>query len=263
MLESGHAVVGPLDPDLDGALHQATGDRRLTHAAAIPFESASGLLGVLCVGFSNSRSAEASATLWVAESYGRLVALCLDDPNIIDELLLGVHRDGLTGCLNYEGVHRELIAEIKRSERHGLAVACCFLDLDAFKAINDRLGHQYGNGVLAGVGTTLLRSVRSFDTVGRYGGDEFLLILPETTEAQAVALAERLRSAVSCMVLASGEPVEASFGVAQWSPGTSAELLVAEADRALIAAKRTGSGVATASELRAEVVPQPPIEQLG
>ena len=250
-LESERAVVGPLDPAVDKTLAEAAAGRPLTHAAVIPVGSASGVLGVLCVGFSSAPPGERRVTLWVADSYARLVALCLHDPGVLDELLLAAHHDGLTGCLNYASVRRELITEIKRSARHGLVVSCCFLDLDAFKSVNDCYGHLFGNGVLAGVGAAVRRNVRSFDTVGRYGGDEFFAILPETTESEAKDFAERLRDSVRSMVLPAGEPLEASIGVAEWRSGSSAELMIAEADRALYTAKRTGVGVVASSELPA------------
>jgi diguanylate cyclase (GGDEF)-like protein len=249
MLESGQSVVGPLAPTLDPTLMEAAGERRLTNGAAVPVGSPSGLRGVLCAGFSGTPPGEPATTLWVAESYARLVALCLHDPGVLNELLLAAHHDRLTGCLNYGSVRDELIAEIKRSARHDLHVSCCFIDLNGFKAVNDHFGHLYGNGVLAGVGESLRHNVRSFDTVGRYGGDEFIAILPETGEDQAKLLAERLRECVRSTVLPSGEPLEVSIGISEWKPGSSAELMVGEADRALLAAKRQGAGIVASSEL--------------
>jgi diguanylate cyclase (GGDEF)-like protein len=249
MLESGQSVVGPLDPTLDRTLMEAAGGLRLTHCAAVPVGSPSGLRGALCAGFSRTPPGEPTTTLWVAESYARLVALCLHDPGVLHELLLAAHQDRLTGCLNYGSVRDELIAEIKRSARHDLHVSCCFIDLDGFKAVNDHFGHLYGNGVLAGVGESLRHNVRSFDTVGRYGGDEFFAILPETREDQAKLMAERLRECVRSTVLPSGEPLEASIGISEWKPGSSAELMVGEADRALFAAKRQGAGIVASGEL--------------
>ncbi len=252
MLESERAVVGPLDPALDRALVEAAGARTLTHAALVPVASESSRLGILFVGFSSAPPGEPSVTRWVAESYARLAALSLHDPGVLDELLQSAHHDGLTGCLNYASVRAELITEIKRSARHDLVVSCCFLDLDGFKGINDRYGHVYGNGVLAEIGATLRSNLREFDTVGRYGGDEFFAILPETTERQAMALAARLCSSVRALALPSGDPLEASVGIAQWMPGWSAELMLGEADRALYAAKGTRGGIVTSGELCAD-----------
>lgn len=249
MLESGHAVVGPLASTEDRTLTTAAGGRRLTHAAVIPITSGSRLQGVLCVGFSGPPPGEEAVTLWIADAYARLMAVCLRDPGVFDVLLLGAHHDSLTGCLNYASVRRELATEIKRSAKHGLAVSCYFLDLQGFRRVNDSYGHPYGNGVLSGIGTSLRNNVRHFDTVGRYGGDEFFVILPETTEEEARALADRVRPAVRSLVLPSGEALEAAIGIAQWVPGSSSEFMIAQADRAMHAAKRTEGGIVAASEL--------------
>src|SRR4051794_13187221 len=205
MLVSGHAVVGPLDSSLDLALMEATGGRGLTHAAVAPVESVSGSFGVLFAGFASPPPGDPPVTRWIAESYARLAALCLEDRGVLGDLLASAHHDGLTGCLNYTSVRDELVTEIKRSARHDLVVSCCFLDVDGFKGINDRYGHPYGNEVLAGVGASLRSNVRQFDSVGRYGGDEFFAVLPETTEREAMFLAARMSSSLRTRLLPSGD----------------------------------------------------------
>jgi diguanylate cyclase (GGDEF)-like protein len=156
-------------------------------------------------------------------------------------VLRAARHDGLTGCLNYVGVLEALKDEVKRCERHGGSFSCCLLDLDHFKQINDRAGHMHGNKVLAAVGEALRAGVRGFDSVGRFGGDEFLVVLPRTGPLQARELAERIRaSAEQALREIDEDRVNASGGVASWSPELTGEVLLHRADRALAAAKVAG-----------------------
>jgi diguanylate cyclase (GGDEF)-like protein len=183
-------------------------------------------------------------TLWQVESYARLASLCLHEAGTFDGLLTAAHVDGLTGCLNYAAVRAELDREIRRAERHGRSFSCCFIDLDHFKLVNDRHGHLYGNRVLAEVAAILRRGVRIGDTIGRYGGDEFLAILPDADEAAACALGERLRSEVfNARPSGVHERLDASVGVAQWRPGSTADEMLAAADGVLLRAKDGGGGI--------------------
>jgi diguanylate cyclase (GGDEF)-like protein len=137
----------------------------------------------------------------------------------------------------------ELQREIARSDRHGRRLSCGFIDLDRFKRVNDRYGHLHGSQVLANIATVLRAGVRREDTIGRYGGDEFVLLLPDTDEAAAYELAERLRSTITTtMINLPHDPIDASIGVAQWQPGSPGHVLLATADQALLAAKATGGG---------------------
>ncbi len=158
-------------------------------------------------------------------------------------------HDGLTGCLTYESTIHELTREINRSERGGSRLSCCFVDLDEFKLVNDRHGHVRGNQVLTAAAGILRDGVRNCDVVGRYGGDEFVVILPQTSETKARRLAERLRSLIADAEIPSAdEPMTASVGVAEWTPGTTPEQLLTRADGALLAAKARGTGVLTDTE---------------
>ncbi len=152
--------------------------------------------------------------------------------------------DAMTGILNRRGLENRLSAEFNRSRRYDRRLSLLMIDIDSFKAINDGLGHAYGDFVLAEVASMLASNVRDSDVVGRYGGEEFVVVLPETASGDAVTVAEKLRLAVSEHAIdRDGDHVEAtvSVGVATLvDVEAGADALVALADRAMYQAKRAG-----------------------
>jgi diguanylate cyclase (GGDEF)-like protein/putative nucleotidyltransferase with HDIG domain len=160
---------------------------------------------------------------------------------MITRLAEVARTDALTELLNRRALREAIDRELARSERNGRALAVVLLDVDRFKSVNDRLGHAVGDEVLVQVAAVLRAEARVTDVVARSGGEEFAVLLPETGAAQAVAIAERLRSALSRRVSRPGVVLTASFGVAAWPHhGTEADRLLHNADRALYAAKRSG-----------------------
>jgi diguanylate cyclase (GGDEF)-like protein len=243
-----HAAFETLDPVRDADL-LAAAHAGLTCALAVSAQ----LFGrhggrVLVAGFSTPPD-DLDRAFWVADCYARLLALLDHDADALGGLLAYARRDALTGCLVYESVLGELGREINRSARAGLRLSGCFIDLDGFKRVNDIHGHLRGDEVLADVGRALRAGVRSCDTVGRYGGDEFIALLPQTGEREAALLAGRIRALiVSGSTERFEERLTASIGVAEWSHGLSGEQLLARADSALFAAKARPGGVATHSQ---------------
>ena len=139
-------------------------------------------------------------------------------------------RDPLCPTLNARAFRRELEREIARARRHDRYLAALFIDLDNFKQFNDTHGHQAGDRILVQMAATLLANVRQSDLVARMGGDEFAVLLLETDEESAFALAETLRRRLAS---ASDTGVTASIGAASWKPGISASTLLAQADEAM------------------------------
>lgn len=151
--------------------------------------------------------------------------------------------DRLTGLPNYAFLSEALPHELRRADRYGLPVSLVLLDLDGFKAFNDLHGHEAGNRMLAAVGAAMLAHSRGSDVVGRFGGEEFAVIVPGPLD-EAVEAAERLRHAVARVRIAVGGEAEVgittSAGVAEHWRGEAAEALVERADGALYAAKHAG-----------------------
>ncbi len=152
--------------------------------------------------------------------------------------------DPLTGLCNRRALFDLLRREIDREQRHPHGLAVILFDLDHFKEVNDRYGHAAGDLVLRHVAEVAGREVRGTDTLARYGGEEFVLVAPETDEADALLLAERMRSVLrSAHVAVDGQDlrVTASFGVAMLRPDDrQPEQLLRRADQALYAAKAAG-----------------------
>ena len=160
--------------------------------------------------------------------------------------------DGLTGLANRRQSEDALTVELARAERLGGPVSVVLADLDDFKDVNDRYGHLAGDAALREFAAVLRENVREIDTAGRWGGEEFLVLLPGTDGAGATRLAARLRIVLEGRTIlgADGTPlrVTASFGVASAPSATTWEELVADADAALYEAKRAGKNrVETAS----------------
>lgn len=152
--------------------------------------------------------------------------------------------DPLTGVLNRQAMGRELEREQARALRTGRPCAMAIADLDHFKAINDRHGHAAGDRVLAAAAELFASSLRAYDTVYRYGGEEFLFCLPEASLETARQILDRILDTLAARAIALADgttiSVTCSFGVAAVAPETTLDDVLARADQALYAAKQRG-----------------------
>jgi diguanylate cyclase (GGDEF)-like protein len=150
--------------------------------------------------------------------------------------------DDLTGMYNRRHVEEHLAKALASARRHGHALSILFVDIDGFKRVNDELGHQMGDSVLRIVGQRIPLALRREDVVGRWGGEEFLAVLPMTPISGALVLAERLRSAIAeTPVQAGGHTVEVTVSIGCAEDGDSdVKALMREADVALYQAKQGG-----------------------
>lgn len=171
------------------------------------------------------------------------IALTLEKISLFEEIRTLSRHDGLTGVFNHACIVGELAAEIERAKRYDSPFSVILFDVDDFKLINDRYGHLAGDQVLKGITLTMKDNLRNIDRLGRYGGEEFLVILPETGLDKALVVAERLRVAIGGAVIDSGDDriqVTVSAGLAAYTPGQLEKDLIKEADDNLYRAKAEG-----------------------
>jgi diguanylate cyclase (GGDEF)-like protein len=151
--------------------------------------------------------------------------------------------DELTGAFNRRCIMRMLDEEIARARRSGSPCSVALIDLDWFKRINDAYGHPTGDEVLRTFAITMFANIRSVDRFGRYGGEEFLLVLPDMTTDQGARVLDRLRAIIADLdwsAFSAGMKVTISAGVATLNPDETPDTLLARADNALYAAKARG-----------------------
>jgi diguanylate cyclase (GGDEF)-like protein len=186
--------------------------------------------------------------LWL----GSQASIALENVRLHRLVARQASTDGLTELANRREFEESLANEISRAERFGGNLALILADLDNFKQVNDRFGHQAGDEVLRSFADILRETVRDIDVAARYGGEEFAILLPQTDIGGAEALAERLREAVESRAMAEAQDgpvtVTSSFGVASFPEAGTGPGLFAAADEALYRAKRAGKNCVVCAE---------------
>lgn len=160
-------------------------------------------------------------------------------------------HDTLTGALNHGALLDVLARESARCGRDGGVIAVLMADLDHFKSVNDAFGHIAGDAVLVETVRRMRAQLRPYDALGRYGGEEFAVVLPGCGEKEAIEVAERIRSAVSALPIetpAGPVPVTTSIGASSGGEGVPGERILAAADSALYAAKGSGRNTVRAAK---------------
>jgi diguanylate cyclase (GGDEF)-like protein len=171
--------------------------------------------------------------------FAELAAAALRNASEHAELALAARTDGLTGCLNRAALQDTLRRELERCRRSGQVLSLAIVDLDDFKQVNEEHGHLAGDELLRRVGAALRESVRSYDVVARYGGDEFAIIAIDADESIAVEVAARALEEIG------RAGIGATAGVAELRAGDSPTMLIARADHALLHGKQQeGRGTA-------------------
>ena len=199
---------------------------------------------VLCEEFELSRPTRTVAR-WVARkvrehSYS-MVAVCTDITLNVDLTLVYermAQTDRLTGIANRRGIEREIKQEMSRLRRYETPLSFAMFDIDHFKHVNDTHGHSVGDDVLREVARIIAKALRDTDLVARWGGEEFLVVLPETNGEGARLCADRIRLAVEKSALP--VPLTISAGVHQASPGESLTEILDQTDKQLYLAKNSG-----------------------
>ncbi|HAR94601.1 MAG TPA: hypothetical protein DCR97_01340 [Deltaproteobacteria bacterium] len=174
------------------------------------------------------------------------IALALEKIELFDRVTQLAITDGLTGIFNHLHIVTKLEGEIARSRRYGSNLSVILFDIDNFKDINDHFGHLAGDQVLIRVAQLIKNSMRNIDAVGRYGGEEFLAVLPETDGEAALTMAERVRSRIQDEHFVYEDQVirlTLSGGVADYTNQIEASRLIRIADDNLLAAKKQGKNM--------------------
>ncbi|MEJ2086208.1 MAG: diguanylate cyclase, partial [Acidobacteriota bacterium] len=194
---------------------------------------------------------------YLTQVFNKMTSSLLDSRQKLEKM---TRTDELTGLPNRRELDRMFSTELGRAERSDRRMSVLMLDLDNFKQFNDQYGHLKGDSLLSEASHFLNLNLRPTDIATRYGGEEFVILLPETTKRQAAALAERLRQqfAEACQEADESSPwVTISIGVATWpEDGKTREALIRAADTALYSAKRAGR-----NRVRTAVFPAPLLEQ--
>jgi diguanylate cyclase (GGDEF)-like protein/putative nucleotidyltransferase with HDIG domain len=180
----------------------------------------------------------------VLDDFAELVGLAVANTEAHAVLVEQAATDPLTRLANHRSFHERLREELSRALRHGRPLALALLDVDHFKAINDSLGHERGDVVLAAVAATLSDVARTEDVLARLGGDEFALLMPETDEDQALIAVERARGAIAAIDVAGSLRVTVSAGICGLEHAGDPDTLVRLADGALYWGKAHGRDAA-------------------
>ena len=205
-----------------------------------PVRNGEDLLGVLVLGWSAPNPLMDGRARSLLEVLSTQVAGALARSQLVEQLQAMARTDPLTGLLNRRAMTEALERDVAGSRRLTRPLSIAMLDLDHFKAFNDRFGHQSGDRLLAGAARRWTAELRPMDTLARYGGEEFLVLLPSCEVQAATRIADRLRGAVP-------EGQTCSIGVAQWDGTETTGSLIARADAALYAAKAAGRNLTVAA----------------
>ena len=230
-----------LEPDVRKASDYVPGYLETISEMCLPLISFGQTVGVLVLD-SGLPNAFCETDLQPLESVADICANAIQNARHLAGVKQLAYLDGVTGSFNRRHFETRLCDEINRAERYGSMFSIIMIDIDNFKRVNDEFGHLLGDEVLRQVSSILCQQVRKSDVVCRYGGEEFAIIVPETSAANAMKLAEKLRYTVAAWYFPGvPRPVTISAGVAAaHEHGLTRDKLVKAADEALYAAKQAG-----------------------
>lgn len=190
-------------------------------------------VGLFAIGYRGRRRRVSERSASLLAMLATEAALTIDREDLLARLDLMARRDELTGLVNRRVLRETLDSELAVAGEHDTALSLAILDLDSFKSVNDRLGHQAGDRLLKSAAAAWISELADLGTIGRYGGDEFVVILPGHDRTAGASITERLR-------LVMPEGATCSAGVATWDGRQSAAQLIAAADALLYNAKAQG-----------------------
>jgi diguanylate cyclase (GGDEF)-like protein len=231
------------------SIAEAMRHARIEAITATPIQSEGGLFGVLHCSFGRGREFD-DAYRQLNQALAKQASQVIARRRLEAQLAREALHDRLTGLANRTLLQERMDESIGGALRSGIPLAVLFVDLDGFKAVNDHLGHVIGDSALRQVATRIRDGVRATDVVGRFGGDEFVVVCPDTDEHAALTVAERIRESVARRL--DGVPdtygVTASIGIALWQPAETsieADALFRAADEAMYRSKNAGKDCVT------------------
>lgn len=226
-------------------------EKQPVSVAITPLTRRSKYLGTLNLGSHQpDRFAENMATDFI-EHLGSVISICLENNLKVEEIRRGSYIDALTGINNRRFLGQRIGEELTYCQRNAEPLSCQFFDIDFFKAVNDRYGHQGGDRVLSLVAAAIKNQLRETDVFVRYGGEEFVALLSNIDEADALEIADRVRKAIQALAITFNDTsisVTVSIGVSTYVPNSASiltddeiiERLIKSADSALYRAKHNG-----------------------
>ncbi|MDT8311771.1 MAG: DUF484 family protein [Methylophaga sp.] len=219
----------------------------LGSVALLPLIRQQQLIGCLNLGSRNSSRFQSGIGTQFLQHMAAVVAACIENARLHEEIKLVGLRDPLTGVNNRRFFDQRIEEEVSRAKRQKTPLSCLFIDLDHFKRVNDQHGHQAGDVILKQVASLINDSLRSTDVLSRYGGEEFVILLTDTTASAAADIAGRMREQIAAMQfsVSHGRKVQVtlSIGLATLdsaSPSQTSKQLLQAADQAVYAAKVSG-----------------------
>jgi diguanylate cyclase (GGDEF)-like protein/putative nucleotidyltransferase with HDIG domain len=221
------------------------GERENLHNSQLelfcPLKGHGKLIGILGLSGKHTRQIFDQEDVDLILSLANQAGVIVENAQLYSQAMTWAITDGLTRLYNHRYMHECLDKEIARNTRFGATFALIMIDIDFFKTYNDTYGHLAGDDVLASIARCIQSSIRNIDQAFRYGGEEFAVMLPETSTQGAYVVAERIREKIQERTFKGRASVTASLGVASWpTDGMTKEELLASADKALYTAKETG-----------------------
>lgn len=190
-----------------------------------------------------------SAVVWTVRDISERMRLEREQRAREADLLEDARTDALTGVANRRGLLEALQVEYSRGCREGTSLMLAFVDLDDFKSVNDEFGHTVGDQVLQSFVALVQSNLRAYDLLARWGGDEFVIMMPNTSRDEATACVERIRELVQLARMPClSRPLTASFGISAHGPGEALESQFRRTDQALHRAKHSGKNCAVNDE---------------
>ncbi len=219
--------------------------------AGLPVDGGKAGNGYLCMCQIDPSAAASSELMeYKARLVGEIISANLTSARLYQKAWQESQTDSLTGASSRRVFEEKLEAEHERAGRYSRGFCVAIMDVDSFKGINDAYGHPAGDQILKELTGVLRQEARATDVVARYGGDEFVILMPETALDDAVIVAERIRNRVASVLTSNNSPLTISCGVAEWSGtfGSNASDVLRRADAALYEAKCSGRNRVTVAK---------------